>query len=78
MQSARFACVLTVLGRVLLVNDRPPGSYPKTVVMSGWATIRPELLIAARISHGNVHWSVTVSLNAQQSLTEWAILAGAR
>jgi hypothetical protein len=45
---------------------------PQNGSMSGLAAIHPELAIAIRISHGNVHWSVTVSLDTQQSLIEWA------
>jgi hypothetical protein len=45
LDSAHAACPVRLRAYTSMkgvVNDRPPGSYPKTGVMSGLATILPE------------------------------------
>ena len=50
-----------VWGCTFLANDRPSGSYPKTGVLSGLATIHPELAIFICIGHRNAVWPVEAS-----------------
>jgi hypothetical protein len=33
----------------LLLDDRPPGHYPESAILSGWATIVPEFELCSRI-----------------------------
>jgi hypothetical protein len=76
-QRSGFGNVELALSCPLLLDHRQAGVIPQKCGSVRIADHTPETAKSVRLELGNAVWSVTVSLNAQQRLTEWTNPAGA-